>query len=118
MRHPVSTFRRGEHELSAAPPSAPTPTARALLALVRGYQLVISPWLGPRCRYLPTCSAYAAEALQRHGAWTGSRLMLQRLCRCHPWGASGFDPVPTERPRGWLGRSTSPHNPNDSINHG
>lgn len=62
--------------------------------LIRLYQLFVSPLLGPRCRYWPSCSAYAAEAIATHGALVGSGLALRRLLRCHPWGGSGFDPVP------------------------
>lgn len=65
-----------------------------LIALVRFYQYVISPLIGPRCRFQPTCSQYAVEALQRHGALRGGWLTLRRLGRCHPWGDSGYDPVP------------------------
>jgi len=67
---------------------------RLLMGLVQVYRLCLSPWLPPRCRYLPTCSEYALEALARHGAWRGSRLAARRIARCHPWGGSGFDPVP------------------------
>jgi len=62
--------------------------------LIRFYQLAISPWLPPRCRYQPTCSAYAVEALQKHGAIKGSWLAIRRISRCHPLGGSGHDPVP------------------------
>jgi putative membrane protein insertion efficiency factor len=65
-----------------------------LRGLIRFYQLFISPALPPRCRYLPTCSDYAAEAISRHGAATGGWLALRRVLRCHPWGGSGYDPVP------------------------
>ena len=65
-----------------------------LLGFVRFYQLFISSWLGMNCRYLPTCSAYAQEAIARHGACAGGWLALKRVCRCHPWGGSGVDPVP------------------------
>lgn len=65
-----------------------------LISLVRGYRLLLSPWLGSACRFEPTCSAYALDALQRHGARTGARLTLWRLARCHPWCAGGHDPVP------------------------
>jgi uncharacterized protein len=68
-----------------------------LRGLIRLYQLLISPLLLPRCRYLPSCSDYAAEAIATHGAATGSLLALRRLLRCHPWGSSGFDPVPPPR---------------------
>ncbi len=64
------------------------------LGLIRGYQIAISPWLGPRCRYQPTCSEYAREAMQAHGLRRGSWLALRRIVRCHPWGGSGYDPVP------------------------
>jgi putative membrane protein insertion efficiency factor len=62
--------------------------------LIRFYQLVISPLIGPRCRYLPTCSDYALEALKLHGIRRGWYLTILRLLRCHPWGKHGFDPVP------------------------
>jgi len=68
-----------------------------LRGLIRIYQLFISPMLGPSCRYLPSCSDYAAEAIERHGALAGSWLALKRLARCHPWGGSGYDPVPEPR---------------------
>ena len=65
-----------------------------LRGLIRLYQLFVSPLLLPSCRYLPSCSDYAAEAVARHGAWKGSLLAARRLARCHPWGGSGYDPVP------------------------
>lgn len=61
---------------------------------VRFYRIVFSPWVGFNCRYQPTCSAYAMEALERHGAIKGGWLALRRIGRCHPWGQSGYDPVP------------------------
>ena len=78
---------------------------------LRAYKLVVSPTLhtlaGPMggCRFTPTCSEYAAQALQRHGLWVGARLALVRLCRCHPWGRDGYDPVPepAAQSAGWLG---------------
>jgi len=60
------------------------------------YKYVISPWLRPRCRFLPTCSQYALDAIDRYGPYKGSILALKRLCRCHPWGGHGFDPVKEE----------------------
>jgi uncharacterized protein len=68
-----------------------------LRGLIRAYQLVLSPLLLPSCRYLPSCSDYAAEAIARHGAARGCGLALGRLLRCHPWGGSGYDPVPPAR---------------------
>jgi hypothetical protein len=65
-----------------------------LRGLIRAYQLLISPLLRPSCRYLPTCSDYAAEAIGTHGALYGTWLTLRRLARCHPWGGDGYDPVP------------------------
>jgi putative membrane protein insertion efficiency factor len=66
-----------------------------LLALIKIYQLVISPWLGAsKCRYVPTCSEYAREALQKHGVLKGMWLSIKRLSRCAPWGGHGYDPVP------------------------
>jgi putative membrane protein insertion efficiency factor len=70
-----------------------------LIVLVRGYRLLLSPWLGGGCRFEPTCSAYALTALERHGAGRGSMLTLHRLARCHPFCAGGHDPVPPERSR-------------------
>ena len=65
-----------------------------LCALIRGYQILISPWLAPRCRYYPTCSQYALEAVQLHGTMRGGWLALKRLGRCHPLREGGYDPVP------------------------
>jgi putative membrane protein insertion efficiency factor len=70
---------------------------RLLLLLVRGYQLFISPLLGPRCRFYPSCSAYAVTALQTHGALRGSWLAVRRLGRCHPWNPGGVDHGPPAR---------------------
>jgi len=68
--------------------------AKPLIGLVRLYRLVLSPWLGSNCRYQPTCSSYAIEALQVHGIMRGTWLAAKRIGRCHPWGGSGYDPVP------------------------
>ena len=70
-----------------------------LVGLVKGYRLLLSPWLGSACRFEPTCSVYALGALQKHGAAAGSYLVLYRLARCHPWCDGGLDPVPTQKPR-------------------
>ena len=67
---------------------------RAAVTLLRGYQIVVSPWLGPACRFEPTCSQYAREAIASRGAIRGGWLAARRLCRCHPLGGSGYDPVP------------------------
>ena len=69
-----------------------------LLLLVHAYRLLISPWLGVNCRYQPTCSSYAVEALKTHGAFRGTALAAKRIARCHPWGGSGYDPVPGKKP--------------------
>jgi hypothetical protein len=72
-----------------------TPVRATLRGLIRGYQLLLSPILPAHsCRFLPTCSAYGIEALDKHGALLGSWLTVRRLLRCHPWGGSGYDPVP------------------------
>jgi uncharacterized protein len=67
---------------------------RALALLIRGYQRFLSPLLPPSCRFYPSCSQYALEAISRHGALKGSWLAIRRLARCHPFNAGGFDPVP------------------------
>jgi hypothetical protein len=71
---------------------------RLARGFVRAYQLTFSAIFGRQCRYLPTCSDYADEAIARHGVWAGGWMALARICRCHPWGGSGHDPVP-ELPR-------------------
>jgi len=83
---------------------APSALLRFLIASVRAYRLLLSPWLGSACRFEPTCSAYALESLQAHGAGAGSYLVAKRLLRCHPWCEGGHDPVP----------GAPPHNP--SVN--
>lgn len=74
-------------------------TAKLLIALIRLYQLTLSPFLGGACRFVPSCSAYAREAIEVHGAWRGSWLAVRRLSRCHPFGGSGVDPVPAHSHR-------------------
>lgn len=81
---PVSERPQGVMRLLAFP----------LILFVRGYQLFLSPFLPPSCRYTPSCSAYAIEALQRHGALRGGWLALRRIARCHPFRPGGYDPVP------------------------
>jgi uncharacterized protein len=97
-----------------------SPIARVLTLVVRAYQLVLSPLLGPRCRFYPSCSAYAVQALGTHGAVKGSWLAARRLLRCHPWNPGGVDHVPPAgqfswryRPVEWAGSapviSPTPH---------
>jgi hypothetical protein len=71
---------------------------RLLMGLVQAYRLLLSPWLGSACRFAPTCSAYALQALQTHGAGYGSYLTIHRLMRCHPWCQGGVDLVPPVQP--------------------
>lgn len=80
----------------ARPAKTPDGTAmtRLLLLVIRGYQRFISPYTPPRCRFYPSCSAYAVTALARYGAWRGAGLAVRRLLRCHPWHPGGYDPVP------------------------
>jgi putative membrane protein insertion efficiency factor len=70
---------------------------RLLIAVIRVYQYVISPLIGSHCRFQPSCSHYAVEAIQGHGALRGSFLALRRLARCHPWHPGGIDPVPLKK---------------------
>jgi putative membrane protein insertion efficiency factor len=72
----------------------------AARALIRAYQVSLSGLLGGQCRYLPTCSAYTAEAIQRHGVWAGAWMGTARMCRCHPLGGAGYDPPPATVPAG------------------
>ena len=67
-----------------------------LKAPIHAYRWLVSPWLPVHCRYLPTCSAFALEAIDAHGVLRGGWLAAKRLARCHPWGGSGYDPVPPE----------------------
>jgi putative membrane protein insertion efficiency factor len=71
-----------------------TPLAWIFALPVRGYRLLFSPWVGNGCRFHPTCSAYALEALAQHGGLRGAWLTIRRIARCHPWGGSGIDNVP------------------------
>jgi putative membrane protein insertion efficiency factor len=85
---------------------------RLLMGLVKGYRLLLSPWLGSACRFEPTCSAYSLGALQRHGAVVGTYLTLHRLVRCHPWCDGGCDPVPDDTPGLSADRAASPSQEN------
>ena len=76
-----------------------TPLAHIVALPVRTYRLVFSPLVGKSCRYQPTCSAYALEALEKHGVLKGSLLAIRRIGRCHPLGSDGYDPVPEVKPR-------------------
>lgn len=73
---------------------------RIAIYLIRAYQLLLSPVIGNHCRYQPTCSAYAIEAIEAHGVLRGTVLAARRIGRCHPWGGAGHDPVPPRRPAG------------------
>jgi len=75
-----------------------SPAAHILALPVRAYRLLLSPWVGHGCRFQPTCSVYALEALAQHGALRGGWLAARRILRCHPWGGHGHDPVPPRRP--------------------
>jgi uncharacterized protein len=84
--------------------------AAALKTLIRGYQLTLSPMLGPRCRFYPSCSDYAIEAIDRHGGLTGLRLAIWRLLRCQPWNSGGIDEVPANvRPLSRFSRGRWPN---------
>jgi putative membrane protein insertion efficiency factor len=92
--------------VKAAQANGPSVLNLLLRGLIRLYQLTVSPLLPPRCRYLPSCSDYALEALSSHGMARGLWLALRRLARCHPWGGSGYDPVPEDAP---FGRARAHH---------
>lgn len=84
-----------------------SPAAAVLVGAVRTYQYTLRPFIGPQCRFEPSCSCYAIEALRRHGAARGTALAARRVLRCNPWSPGGFDPVPeasisTEQPRGGM----------------
>lgn len=85
------------------------PISAVLRGLVRLYQLLISPILPASCRFHPSCSAYAMEALAKHGPVTGSWLAVNRVCRCHPWNDGGFDPVPEPKNKADCGHHAHRH---------
>jgi uncharacterized protein len=87
--------------LALARPSA---AARVLVALISGYRRFVSPLMAPRCRFAPSCSAYALEAVREHGALRGAWLAVRRVGRCHPFHPGGYDPVPPAAPHGHLSR--------------
>lgn len=98
------------------------PVVLLLRGLVTLYRYTFSLFMGRTCRYLPTCSEYADEALSHHGAWAGSWMALARITRCHPWGGHGYDPVPERLPEtaSWYkpwryGRWRGPESPGASI---
>ncbi len=65
-----------------------------VILLIRGYRLILSPWMGNQCRFFPSCSAYTEEAVRAHGSLRGLSLGMRRIAKCHPWHPGGFDPVP------------------------
>lgn len=69
---------------------------KILISGIKAYQYLLSPWLGPRCRYIPSCSEYTAEAIAKHGVFKGVALGVSRVCRCHPLHKGGYDPVPDQ----------------------
>jgi putative membrane protein insertion efficiency factor len=98
---PITSWETPQGDEAKVPAPRPRTVARWLISLIRGYQLARSG-RPTGCRYLPTCSEYAIEAIQGHGPVRGSRLAVQRILRCNPWGSHGIDPVPP-------GRSTCTH---------
>lgn len=93
---PLKTLRTLKKlpEPKASPTLIPLNMRRLFILPIRFYQLCISPLFPPACRFTPTCSAYAIEAIMKHGVIRGTWLALKRISRCHPWGGSGYDPVP------------------------
>lgn len=82
------------HQATNARPEPLSVPARVLLGLIQLYRYTLSYFLGRSCRFAPSCSEYGLEAIRRHGAWRGGILTVRRIGRCHPWGGSGYDPVP------------------------
>lgn len=98
--HSDSGFNAGQRRARIALRALPR---RAAHYAIRAYQLTFSSLVGRQCRHEPSCSAYMDEAIERHGVWAGGLLGLARVCRCHPWGTSGYDPVPGHLPNRSLG---------------
>lgn len=90
-------------------PTVRSPAAWLVSLPVRAYRLLLSPWFGNGCRYQPTCSVYALEALERHGALKGGWLALKRIAKCNPLGGHGYDPVPGADPAHDAQKSTGHH---------
>ena len=99
MPHSASYARVNTAPTSPESPASTslTPGVRVALVAVRAYQLLLAPFAGGACRFTPSCSAYALEALTAHGVWRGARLAVMRVAKCHPLGPSGIDPVPPAR---------------------
>ena len=92
--------RPGRTGVATAAPERASSLPRTIgIGLIRAYKLLLSPLLGPSCRYLPTCSSYGEEAIGRYGLWAGGWMTLARFQRCGPFGASGYDPVPEAIPQ-------------------
>jgi len=92
--HPVSCDPHPPTTLTRPRPARLGPLRTLLTGAIRGYQIFLSPLFGPACRYEPSCSEYARQAIERHGALRGPWLAIKRLGRCHPFAGSGYDPVP------------------------
>jgi len=93
-------------------------TNQLVLLLLRGYKRAISPWLPPACRYVPTCSEYAMEAVERYGALGGGAMAFLRLLRCHPFAKGGYDPVRGDRRPGAVSRTAPPAHSQDPVPQG
>ena len=106
-----------EHAVPPVPSKGTGVVARVLMAVISGYRMFVSPLLGPRCRFYPSCSAYALDALREHGALRGLWLAVRRIGRCHPFNPGGYDPVPpraTARPGGRATANKLPVRPQGS----
>jgi len=90
----VPTCAQGEGNTRVIAGGSPGPGARVAVLGLRMYQVILAPWLGPACRFEPSCSRYAMSAIERHGVVYGGYLALRRVARCNPLGGSGYDPVP------------------------